>query len=128
MLPHVRETVNWGHNLVFWAGDRELGGKMFAITDLDGSGAGVFSFHAGPEQFHELLEIEGIIPAPYMARAFWVTVERWDVLRPREIEEVLRQAYPLIYAKLPTRTKMLLELPEKERAKVVRERKKAAKK
>ena len=61
-----------------------------------------------------------------MARAFWVMVERWDVLRPREVEELLRQAHALIYAKLPKRTKTLLELPEKERAKVVREKKKAA--
>jgi predicted DNA-binding protein (MmcQ/YjbR family) len=126
-LPHVRETVNWGHHLVYWAGDRELGGKMFAMTDLDGTGTGVLVFHAGAERFHELLEIEGIIPAPYMARAFWVTVERWDVLRPREIGEVLRQAHALIFAKLPKRTQALLALPEKERAKVLREKKKAKK-
>ena len=37
-LPHVAETVNWGHVLVYWVGDREIGGKMFAITDLDGTG------------------------------------------------------------------------------------------
>ena len=125
-LPHVRETMNWGHHLVYWAGDRELGGKMFAMTDLDGTGTGVLTLHAGPERFHELLETEGIIPAPYMARAFWVMVERWDVLRPCEVEELLRQAHALIYAKLPKRTKALLELPEKERARVVREKKKAA--
>jgi hypothetical protein len=28
-LPHVAETLNWGHHLVYWAGDREIGGKMF---------------------------------------------------------------------------------------------------
>ena len=40
-LPHVAETVNWGHHLVYWAGDRDIGGKMFAMTDLDGTGTGV---------------------------------------------------------------------------------------
>ena len=127
-LPHVRETVNWGHHLVYWAGDRDLGGKMFAMTDLDGTGTGVLWFHAGPERFHELLEREGIIPAPYMARAFWVTVERWDVLRAREVEEELKRAYELIFAKLPKRTQALVALPEKEQAKAVRARKAARKK
>src|SRR6202161_4065574 len=79
-LPHVTETVNWGHHLVYWAGDRDIGGKMFAMTDLDGSGTGVLWFHVGHERFHELLETEGMIASPYLAKAGWVTVERWDVL------------------------------------------------
>ena len=126
-LLHVKETVNWGHHLVYWAGDRDLGGKMFAMTDLDGTGTGVLWFHCGAERFHELLEREGIIPAPYMARAFWVTVERWDVLRPREYEDELRRAHELIFARLPKRTQTLLAMPEKERAKVMAARKKSVK-
>jgi predicted DNA-binding protein (MmcQ/YjbR family) len=126
-LPHVCETVNWGHHLVYWAGDRDIGGKMFASTDLDGSGEGVLSFHCGAERFHELLEVEGIRPTPYSAKYFWVTLERWDTLRPREIEAELKRAYELIYEKLPPRTKKVLALPEKERLKVIRERKKALK-
>lgn len=123
-LPHVRETLNWGHHLVYWAGDRDIGGKMFAMTDLDGSGFGVLWFHCGVERFHELLEIDGISAAPHLARAHWVAVERWDALRPREIEEELRRAHALIYAKLPKRMQAVLALPEKEQAKVIRERKK----
>ena len=122
-LPHAAETFNWGHRLVYWVGLRELGGKMFATTDVDGTGSGVLWFHAGPERYHELLEIDGIIPAPYMARAWWVTLERWTVLRPREIEEELARAHALIYERLPKRVKVLLELPERERNKLVRERK-----
>lgn len=118
-LPHVRETVNWGHHLVYWVGDREIGGKMFAMTDLDGSGTGVLWFHCGAERFHEMLEMEGIIPSPHLARAFWVTLERWDALRPREIEDELRRAHALIYEKLPKRTKAVLTMPEREQAKVL---------
>ena len=81
-------------------------------------------FHCGAERFHELLEIEGISASPYLARAHWVTVERWDVLRPKQIEDELRRAYALIFAKLPKRTKNVLAMPEKERAKLIRERKK----
>jgi len=123
-LPHVKETLNWGHHLVYFVGDKEIGGKMFAMTDLDGSGVGVLWFHCGAERFHELLEVEGICASPYLARAHWVTLERWDVLKAREIEEELRQAHALIYEKLPKRTKTILAMPEKERAKAIRERKK----
>jgi predicted DNA-binding protein (MmcQ/YjbR family) len=123
-LPHVAETVNWGHHLVYWAGDRDIGGKMFAMTNLDGIGTGVLWFHCGAERFHDLLESEGIIASPYLAKAYWVTLERWDALRPREIEEELRRAHALIFEKLPKRAKTVLALPEKERKQMIRERKK----
>ena len=123
-MPYVEETLNWGHHLVYWVGDREIGGKMFAMTDVDGTGRGVLWFHCGAERFHELLEIEGIVASPYLAKAHWVTVERWDVLRPRQIEQELKQARALIYEKLPRRTRDLLAVPEKERAKIIREKKK----
>jgi predicted DNA-binding protein (MmcQ/YjbR family) len=123
-LPHVVETVKWKHYLAYWIGDREAGGKMFAMIDIDGARTGVLSFHCGAERFHELLENEGICPAPYMFNHSWVALERWDGLRPREIEEELTRAHALIYEKLPKRTKAVLALPEKERAKLIRERKK----
>lgn len=123
-LPHVAEVLNWGHHLVYFVGDREIGGKMFAMTDLDGTGVGVLWFHCGAERFHELLELESICASPYLARAHWVTLERWDALKPREIEEELARAHALIYEKLPKRTKTVLAMPEKERAKLIRERKK----
>ena len=123
-LPHAKETLNWGHHLVYWAGDRAIGGKMFAMTDVDGTGTGVLWFHCGAERFHELLETEGIIASPYLAKAHWVTVERWNVLRPREIEDELSRAHALILEKLPARTKAVLAMPAGERAKVIGERKK----
>jgi predicted DNA-binding protein (MmcQ/YjbR family) len=107
-LPHVRETLNWGYVLVYWVGDREIGGKMFALTNADG-GTPVLSFHCGVERFHELLEKEGMIPAPHLGRAHWVAMDRWDALRPREVEEALKLAHGLIYEKLPKKTKAMLE-------------------
>jgi predicted DNA-binding protein (MmcQ/YjbR family) len=129
-MPHVVETVGWGHHLVYWVGDKAIGGKMFALTDIAGSGAGVLTFHCGVENFHELLEKDGIRPAPYAAKNFWVMLERWNALRPQEIEEQLKSAHALIYQKLPNRTKAILAMPAKERAKLIKERKKllAAKK
>ena len=83
----------------------------------------MLAFHCGAERFHELLENEWIIGAPHLARAFWVGLERWDALRPREIEEELKRAHALIFEKLPKRTRAVLAMPEKERAKTIRERK-----
>jgi predicted DNA-binding protein (MmcQ/YjbR family) len=123
-LPHVTESVNWGHHLVFWVGDKAIGGRMFAIIDIDGTGDGVLSFHSGPERFHELIEVEGIIPAPYSAKNFWVLVQRWDAMRPRDYQDEVRMAHTLIYDKLTKRTKTILAMPEKERNKLIRERRK----
>jgi predicted DNA-binding protein (MmcQ/YjbR family) len=122
-LPHVTETVNWGHDLVFWVGDKAIGGKMFAAVDLNVASSEVLSFHCGEERFHELLEIEGIVPAAYSAKYFWVTVTRWDVLRQKQFEDELRNAHALILARLPKRTQTILAMPEKERSKIIRERK-----
>ncbi|HEY1987101.1 MAG TPA: MmcQ/YjbR family DNA-binding protein [Terracidiphilus sp.] len=125
-LPYVAETLNWGHHLVYWVGDRDIGGKMFAMTDLDGTGFGVLWFHCGAERFHELLEVEGISASPYLAKAHWVTVERWNALRPREIEDELQKAHALIFEKLAKRTRTILAMPEKDRARLIKERKKVA--
>jgi predicted DNA-binding protein (MmcQ/YjbR family) len=121
-LPHVVETMQWGNNLVFWVGDKAIGGKMFALVNLDGDGRAVISYAAGRERYDELLEIEGVIPAPYMARIFWVAVERWDVFRAAEWEQELTAAHGITSAKLPPRTRAVLALPVKEQRKLIRER------
>lgn len=123
-LPHTAETLNWGHVLCYWVGDREIGGKTYAMANADGTGDVVLSFRCGDERFHELLEMDGIRPAPYSANSHWVALERWDALKPREIEQELARAHALIYEKLPKRTKAVLALPVGERAKLIRERKK----
>src|ERR1700758_4737163 len=91
-LPHVAATLQWGPDLVFWVGTKAIGGKMFALLNLDTDSNGVLSFAAGPEGAAELLEIEGIFPAPYLARAHWVALERWSALRASELESRLRAA------------------------------------
>jgi predicted DNA-binding protein (MmcQ/YjbR family) len=69
-LPHVVETMQWGANLVFWVGDKAIGGKMFALLNLDDDQKAVLSFAAGPERYAELLETEGSFSRPlFGARA-----------------------------------------------------------
>ena len=126
-LPLVEETINWGNNLVFWVGDKAVGGKMFALINLDfDAHRRVMSFSAGPERFHELVENEGVIPAPYMARLHWVALEHWRAIPGRELEDLLRDARDLTYEKLPQRTKDVLALPAAEFSKLLKCQKKAA--
>lgn len=122
-LPFVVETLQWGNNLVFWVGDKVIGGKMFALIDLDGDGRAVMSFAAGLEGAAELLEVDGIIPAPYLARAHWVAMERWSALRKSELEARLRASREIVEAKLPKRTRAVLAMPVGERRKVIAARK-----
>ena len=123
-LPHAVETMQWGANLVFWVGDKAIGGKMFAVVILEGGGRAVISYAAGPERYSELLEVDGVFPAPYMARIYWVAVERWDVFRTTEWEQQLQAAHERTFAKLLPRTRAVLALPAKEQRRLIAERRK----
>ena len=65
-LPHVVETRSENRlrddKLVFRTGDNAMGGKMFAQFDFDNEGRVILSFAAGVERFHEVLEIDGVLP------------------------------------------------------------------
>lgn len=93
-FPHVTERVQWGSHLLF-----EVGGKMFAITSLEPS-PNYVTFKCTPDSFAELVERQNVIPAPYLARAYWVALQTADALTQRELSEYLRAAYDLIFAKL----------------------------
>lgn len=120
-LPHVVETMQWGDNLVFWAGDKAIGGKMFALVTLDGRDL-VISFAAGPEHAAELCEQEGFRPAPYFARLHWVAAERWDVLPARAWQQELAAAHAIVSGKLPKKVQAALQLPPKQLAALIAER------
>ena len=122
-LPNVLETPQWG-GIVFWLGDKAIGGKMFVMLNPDAGEGLPISYPVGQERFNELLELEGLHPAPYMARIFWVAAERWDVFRDREWQEQLTAAHEITFAKLPPKTKQILAMTKAEQKKIVAERRK----
>jgi predicted DNA-binding protein (MmcQ/YjbR family) len=126
-LPDVAETMQWGDNLVYWVGDKAVGGKMFAVLILHPDHGAVVSFAAGPEGFAELVEREGIFPAPYLARAHWVALKQWDTLPANELKELLVRAREIVYARLPKRTKDVLAMGPGEKKKLIAARKKTLK-
>jgi len=111
-FPHSTEQIQWGYDLVF-----KIAGKMFAITPLEP--APVFlTIKADDESFAELTERPAIIPAPYLARAKWVALERADAVSPAELASLLRNSYDLVVARLPAKTRAALSSakPKSKRA------------
>jgi predicted DNA-binding protein (MmcQ/YjbR family) len=130
-LPHVAETMQWGANLVFWVGDKAIGGKMFAVIDLDDppdtaarKPRPLLSYAAGPARYSELVEIGGIVPAPYSARNFWVAAERWDVFTTAEWHRELHAAHAVILAKLPSKVVAAFALPAAQQKRLIAARRK----
>lgn len=64
-LPGITEDIKWGCDLAF-----SVGGKMFCVVNTESPHQ--MSFKCTADDFAELVEREGLIPAPYLARAMWV--------------------------------------------------------
>ena len=94
-FPGVTEQMQWGDDLLF-----KVGGKMFAVTPLVPAKVWI-SLKASPEKFAELTERPGVLPAPYLARAKWISLESADTLPDAEITQLVRESYKLVLAKLP---------------------------
>jgi len=122
-LPHVVEAQQWG-GILFWVGDKAIGGKTCAMMNPDPGTGMPLTWPAGEERFSELVELEGLRPAPYMARNFWVSAERWDAFRDREWEQELRAAYDITLAKLSPGTKKILAMTKADQKKIVAARRK----
>ncbi len=103
-LPHTTEDVQWEHDLLF-----RIAGKIYCVANLEpGLSPGKLAFKCTPEAFAELVEIEGIIPAPYMARNHWVSMIDLNALRQDEIKEFVRSSYLLVRERLPKKTQAQL--------------------
>jgi len=89
------EQIQWEDDLLF-----KVGGRMFAATPLVPAPVWL-SLKADPEEFAELTERPGIIPAPYLARAKWIAIESAEALPQGEVAALLRKSYDLVAAKLP---------------------------
>jgi predicted DNA-binding protein (MmcQ/YjbR family) len=101
-LPHATETVQWGNDLVF-----KIAGKMYAVAALEPGGHWL-SFKCTPEDFTELTEREGIIPAPYLARANWIALETEDAMPAAEIKRRIRESYALVVSLLPRKARLAI--------------------
>lgn len=110
-FPYSTENVQWGSDLCF-----KVDGKLFAVAPLEVAPVSV-SFKCTPENFAELCERPGVRPAAYMARAQWVSLERFNTLPDAELRELLGESYRLVWERLPKRRRAELESKAAQSAK-----------
>lgn len=97
------EDIQWGNDLLF-----RVAKKIYCVVPLEPAAAVKLSFKCTPEKFAELVEIEGIIPAPYMARNHWVALVDMNALRRDELKELIENSYRLVVEKLPKKAQAAL--------------------
>ncbi len=100
-LPAVREDIKWGNDLCFTIAE-----KMFCVVGLEPPHR--FSFKVTEEEFEEVSARDGFIPAPYMARNKWVSIENPDRVKQKDWEYFVRQSYELIKANLTRKARVEL--------------------
>ena len=98
-FPGVTEDIKWGADLCF-----SVGGKMFTVTSADSRETGV-SVKTTPERFAELTERQGIIPAHYVARYHWITIEDLKAVTSAELKDLIAESYRMVFDKLPAKAK-----------------------
>ena len=99
-LPHTTWVKQWGECLVF-----KVAGKMFLIIALDAETIDGVVFKCTPEEFDDLVDIDGITQAPYCAKRHWVRVGDLAALPAAELERRIRRSFDLVVAKLPKKTR-----------------------
>jgi predicted DNA-binding protein (MmcQ/YjbR family) len=100
-LPAVTEDIKWGNDLCFL-----VGAKLFCVASLEGEFR--VSFKVPDEHFEELCARDGFIPAPYMARAKWVSVIEPSKVSPKEWDRFIQKSYELVKARLTKKVKQSL--------------------
>jgi len=105
----VTEDMPWGDDLCF-----KVRGKIFTGMVLSHGRFPRITLKCAPETFHELLEIEGIAPAPYVGRYKWVMLANSNVLPSSELEDLIRQSYELVAAKAPKKKAARKKTPRKQ--------------
>lgn len=95
-LKGTSNVVQWG-NASVW----KVGGKIFAICSFWGEGAfQKISFKCSDLSYQILCELDGIIPAPYLARGKWVQIQSEEAMSDDDIKSYLDDAHAIIAAKL----------------------------
>jgi predicted DNA-binding protein (MmcQ/YjbR family) len=93
-LPHTAHVVQWGGAQVWKVGG--LTGKMFAIGWFDG-GTDRITFKTSPMSYELLQEVEGCIPAPYLASRGMKWIQRFNdkSLSDNDLKKYLRESHKL---------------------------------
>ena len=120
-FPHATENVQWGADLCF-----KVDGKLFVVAAIEMVPQRL-SFKCTPENFAELCERTDIIPAPYMARAQWVSLLGTNVVPDDELRDLIAESYRLVWERLPKKRRAELEATGAQKTKKAAAHKASAK-
>ncbi len=98
-LKGVTEDIKWENHLCFCVGD-----KMFLIASLDEHPTSA-SFKVNDDEFDEICQREGFMPAPYLARNKWVRLDDINRLSPKEWQYYATVSYNYVKTKLTKKLK-----------------------
>jgi len=104
-FPGATEEVQWEDHLLF-----KVGGKIFVIAAMNNAAENIMSLKSDPEEFDELVEIEGVVPAPYLAKSKWIAVKKNCRLKPGELKALIKTSYELVFDKLPKKIKQSIDV------------------
>jgi len=104
-LPAATRTVQWEGVIVF-----KVGARMFCLIAPADHSVGRISFKSPPEHYDALSRSPGFRPAPYLARAKWVSVDDPKALTDAEMKAYIKRAHAVITAALPKKTQKELRL------------------
>lgn len=95
-LKSTTHVVQWGDASVW-----KIGGKVFAIhPGLGEENIHTLSFKCSELNFQILCELEGIIPAPYLARGNWVQIVTKAAMSNEDVKDYIKSSYGIISRKL----------------------------
>jgi predicted DNA-binding protein (MmcQ/YjbR family) len=102
-LPGAREDYKWGGVRVFSIAET----RMFAVMGLRGDD---LAFKVASELFLGYVDRPGVHPAPYLARAQWISQSAPYAMGAEELQDLLRRSHQLVVERLPKKRQIGLKL------------------
>lgn len=94
-LPGSHCDIKWGNDVVF-----SVHGKMFCCLSVENGVLQRISVKVPADRFLELTDQPGIVPAPYLAKHHWVSLQPTMTLAEPAVLAMVREAYAIVRAGL----------------------------
>lgn len=101
-LKGTTKDIKWDNDLCFLIDE-----KMYCVAGLEPPLA--VSLKVLSEEFNELTNRKGIIPAPYLARYSWILIKDMNAFNKNEWQYYIEQSYNMIFNKLSKKTQKAIE-------------------
>lgn len=97
-LPGAAFDLKWDNDRTYCIAEKMF--TVFCPNEKEGPEVKRVCFKVTPADFLALTDREDIKPAPYLARYHWVSVESEDTLSQKELEDLIKGSYDMVFSKL----------------------------